>query len=103
MFHTYEELSPDMLSPERFEWATAIGKGLAHAEIVEIVRRNITLRIAGLDEPVVGDVARSGFTVYLGGFDWVTFPTPSYLLQKFPDLMPLPQQVFSAPEPEDGS
>jgi hypothetical protein len=58
------------------------------------------LQVPGVDKPVTGDLARSGFTVYLGGFDWVTYPTPAFLLQKFPDLMPLPQQVFNVPEAE---
>ena len=100
MFLDYEELVPEILSPDRLEWARAIGLGLDKSEIVDVLRRTVTLSIPGVGKPVVGDLARSGFTVYLGGFDWVTYPTPSYLLQKFPDLMPLPQQVFNTPEVE---
>ncbi len=28
---------------------------------------------------------------YFGGFDWVTFPTPQHVLQKYPQFLPLPQ------------
>ena len=72
-----------------------IARGLPMAEIVEIERRKIKVRLFGSDEIVPGDITQSGFTVYLGGFDWVTFSTPQHILQKFPEDLPLPQQVYS--------
>ena len=52
-------------------------------------------------EIVEGDVTQSGLTVYMGGFDWITYQTPQVLLQKFPEFLPLPQQVFSAGDVEE--
>jgi hypothetical protein len=98
LFLKYQELDPEFLPPERWERATSIAVGLPNAEVVEIERRSVKLRMPETDDLVDGDVSRTGFTVYLGGFDWVTYPTPQYLLQKFPDLMPLPQQVFNVPD-----
>lgn len=102
LFYRFAEVTPDDLVPGQFERVTEISKGLPRAEIVEIIRHNVTVRIHETDEFVSGDVTQSGFTVYLGGFDWVTFPTPQHLLQKFPEFLPLPQQVFRSPLSEMG-
>lgn len=93
MFFRWPDIPADLLSPERAERAKAIADGLPDSEIVAIERHNVKLMLPD-DEEVEGDVTQSGFTVYLGGFDWVTFPTPPHLLQKFPEFLPLPQQVF---------
>ena len=90
MFYKVEELQPGALSQERVALVEQIESGLPKAEIVAIDRRNVTLTLPDGTE-IVGDVAPSGFTVYLGGFDWVTFKTPAPVLHRFPQFMPLPQ------------
>ncbi|MFN2115495.1 MAG: hypothetical protein ACK2T6_07250 [Anaerolineae bacterium] len=92
MFHQYKSLTPNALPPEKAERAALIAAGLPDSEIVNIVRRTVTLHLPNLDEDIEGDVTHNGYTVYLGGFDWVTFPTPPHLLQHFPEFVPLPQQ-----------
>jgi hypothetical protein len=99
VFYRYEELEPDVMLPDRLARAEAIAQGLPDAEIHAMERRQVDLHLPTLDEVVQGDVSRTGFTVYLGGFDWVTFPTPPHVLSKFPDLMPLPQQAYTPEEP----
>lgn len=100
MFYKYQSLTPDALLPERLERAKLIAEGLPEAEIVNIERRFVRLKLPNIDEEIEGDVTRSGFTVYLGGFDWITFPTPPVLLQQFPEFMPLPQQQAYVTEEE---
>jgi len=90
MFFRYPDIPRGALTEERADKVEKIVSGLPEAEIVFIERKNIVLRLPDGEE-VEGDVAPSGFTVYLGGFDWVTFPNPPHLLQKFPQFMPLPQ------------
>lgn len=94
MFHKYRSLTPNALSPERSDQATLIAAGLPDSEIVSILRRAVTLYLPNIDENIDGDITHNGLTVYLGGFDWVTFPTPPHLLQKFPEFVPLPQQAY---------
>ena len=100
MFVRFQDLTQEELPPDRWERANAIGAGLANAELVEIVRHFVKLRLPGIDDLVDADMSRTGVTVYLGGFDWVTYPAPPHLLSRFPDLAQLPQQVFNAPEEE---
>jgi len=101
LFFKWPNLPPDSLSPERTEYTQAVGEGLPKAEIVEVKRKLVKLKLPDTDEVIEGDVTQSGFTLYLGGFDWVTFPTPPKLLQKFPEFMPLPQQVFKSDEVDE--
>jgi len=101
LFFKWPNVPADALTDDRFERAKVISDELAQAEIVEIIRRNVKLRLPESETVVEGDVTQSGFTVYLGGFDWVTFPTPQRLLQKFPEFMPLPQQVFKSDDEDD--
>lgn len=98
MFYKYQSLTPDALPPDRLQRANSIAEGLPEAEILDVERRFVRLQLPNLDEVVEGDVTRTGFTVYLGGFDWVTFTTPQVLLQRFPEFMPLPQQVYATEE-----
>ena len=100
MFFRYDEMPIDALLDERAERAKVIAEGLASAEIRFIERRNVELYLPNLDEVVAGDVSRLGLTVYLGGFDWVTYPTPAHLLARFPEFMPLPQQTYTLPDDE---
>lgn len=93
MFYKLDELKPGALSVERVELVERIEAGLKKAEIVKILRRHITVELPS-GERINGDVAPSGFTVYLGGFDWVTFKSPAQVLQKFPQFMPLPQTTL---------
>ncbi len=90
----------DVIAEDRAKRAEAIAQGLAEAEIGAIERRHIVLSLPTLEEPIEGDVTQSGITFYLGGFDWITYPTPPQVLQKFPQFLPLPQQVFRDEEPE---
>jgi hypothetical protein len=94
VFLKYPDLPPGILSEDKAERAEAIAQGLQRAEIIDVKRRNLTLQLKGMDEPVLCDITTTGITVYLGGFDWVTFPTPQHILQRFPEFMPLPQQVY---------
>lgn len=98
MFYRIEDLQPDVIMEDRYERAAAIAQALPDAEIRTIDRRQVTLFLPAAGAEVVGDVSRSGFTVYLGGFDWVTYPAPPQILAKFPELAPLPQQTFSPDE-----
>jgi hypothetical protein len=98
LFIKVQDMTPELLPPDRLARAEAIAAGLPDSEIIDIERHVASLRIADVDGLVTGDVTTTGFTVYLGGFDWVTYPSPPHLLARFPDLMPLPQQVFSVPE-----
>lgn len=95
MFFRWPNVPPEAVNPDVSERLKIIADNLINAEIVEIERHNVKLQVPELDQVLAGDVTQSGFTIYLGGFDWVTFPTPPRLLQKFPEFMPLPQQVFS--------
>jgi hypothetical protein len=90
MFYKVEKLQPGELSIEKVARVELIEAGLPKSKIIEINRKYITVELSDGTE-IVGDVAPSGFTVYLGGFDWVTFKTPSPILHKFPQFMPLPQ------------
>ena len=96
MFFTWPNVPPNALTTERAELAERIASGLAGGELVESERRRVVLRLADSEERISGDISRVGVTVYLGGFDWVTFQTPQFLLQKFPEFLPLPQQVFGS-------
>jgi len=102
VFLKYPDIPPSALSPEKTDRVEAIAQGLQRSEVVDVRRRFVTLRMRGSEELVEGDVTASGFTVYLGGFDWVTFHTPQHLLQRFPEFLPLPQQVFRGDEEEGG-
>ncbi len=85
MFYRFEELQSDVIL-------------LPDAEIRVIDRRVVTLHLPNLKSDVTGDVSRTGFTVYFGGFDWVTFVAPSQIVSKFPDLAPLTQQTYAPDE-----
>jgi len=98
LFHKYQDLAPGALPEHSAVRADAIAAGLPKADVLDVERRVVTLHVPGIEGDVVGDITRMGFTVYLGGFDWVTFQTPQHLLHKFPEFMPLPQQVLN---PED--
>jgi hypothetical protein len=100
LFFKYPSIPPGAITSDRLEHMHALAEGLPRAEIVEIQRRQVKLRLPGVEQLVEGDVSQSGFTVYLGGFDWVTFPTPQHLLQKYPEFLPLPQQVFKTSDDE---
>lgn len=95
MFFKWPSVPPTALTQERLDFAERVAAGLPKATISEVERRKIKLKLPGNGEIVEGDITQSGYTVYLGGFDWITFPTPQFLLQKFPEYLPLPQQVFS--------
>ncbi len=94
MFMNYPDIPPGALAPEKQEWVNTVAQGLQRAEIVKIRRQFVTLRLRNADDVIEGDVSPTGYTVYLGGFDWVTFPTPQHVLQRFPELLPLPQQML---------
>jgi hypothetical protein len=98
VFLKYPDIPPGALSPENAELVEAIAQGLQRSEIVDVQRRFVQLQLKNLEEPVNGDVSSAGFTVYLGGFDWVTFATPQHLLQRFPEFVPLPQQAYPGEE-----
>jgi hypothetical protein len=93
VFYRYEELQADALQADRYQRAVAIAAGLPDAEIRAIEHRVVDLYLPNMDEVVQGDMSRNGFTVYLGGFDWVTFVAPPHLLSRFPEFLPLPQQT----------
>lgn len=101
MFFKYNNIPNGALSSERAEYVQNVLKGLPRAQIVETTRHLITLKLTNMEDLLQGDVTQSGLTVYLGGFDWVTFPTPQHVLQKFPEFLPLPQQVFKSPVVEE--
>ena len=97
MFFKYPDIEEGSLAPEKDQRVIEIAAVLPKSEIVSMQRRFVELR--GADGDVVtGDVAPGGFTVYLGGFDWVTFPTPQHVLLHYPELMPLPQQPYRPDE-----
>ncbi len=96
MFYKWPTIPPDTLTQDRIDYIQQVGQSLPKAEIVEIKRKIVKLKLPDIEEPIEGDVTQSGFTIYLGGFDWVTYPTPPRLLQKFPEFMPLPQQIFKS-------
>lgn len=100
MFFKWPNVPPYALTEDRAEKANRIADGLAGSEIVSVTRRMVKLQLADTGEIVEGDVTQSGLTVYMGGFDWITYQTPQVLLQKFPEFLPLPQQVFSAGDVE---
>jgi hypothetical protein len=100
LFYKYPEIPMSSLSPEKAERIEAIADGLPESHIVDITRRMVRLKLPNIDEPIDGDVTQSGITIYLGGFDWVTFTTPPHLLQKFPEFLPLPQQIFRPADEE---
>jgi hypothetical protein len=101
LFYKYPDIPMAALSGDKAERIEAIAAGLPEAEILGITRKMVRLRLPTLAEPVDGDVTQSGFTVYLGGFDWVTYNTPQHVLQKFPEFLPLPQQIFRATDEDD--
>lgn len=94
MFYRWPDIPENGLTPERARMAEAIAVGLPKAEIIDANRRFVRFRVPGIDRVIEGDVTQAGLTVYLGGFDWVTYPTPNHILQRFPQYLPLPQQVF---------
>lgn len=100
MFFNYPDIPAGAMAPERLVDANQIGEGLPRSTIEKIVTRFVTLRLPD-GKTVTGDVAQSGFTVYFGGFDWVTYPTPPHILQKFPQFMPLPQQMYRGADEDD--
>lgn len=89
MFYKYPDLPQGAFDPDRRERIERVAEGLAKAEIVDLKRRTVQFELPG-GERVSGDISPTGFTVYLGGFDWVTFPTPPQLLLKFPQFVPTP-------------
>lgn len=91
MFFKYPNIPAGSLSQEREERAKFLADRLPRSTIVDTDNRFVTLELVDTGEQVRGDVAHSGFTVYFGGFDWVTFPTPQHVLQKYPQFLPLPQ------------
>ncbi len=95
MFFTWPNVPQTAMTPERYEQVERIAHALPRCDIVAVDRKVITLKLPDSDETVTGDITQSGFTVYFGGFDWVTYPTPAQLLQRFPEFLPLPQQVFA--------
>ncbi|MFN8423868.1 MAG: hypothetical protein U0470_10995 [Anaerolineae bacterium] len=101
MFFNYPDIPPGAMASDRHDEANKIGEGLPRSSIDHIVTRFVTLRLPD-GSLVKGDVAQSGFTVYFGGFDWVTYPTPPHVLQKFPQFMPLPQQMYRSAEDDEG-
>lgn len=94
MFMKYPDIPSGALEPEALERVETIAQGLQRAEIVKIRRTFVTLRLRNTETEIEGDVTPLGYTIYLGGFDWVTFPTPQHVLQRFPEFLPLPQQMF---------
>lgn len=92
MFYRFDELKPEELQADRYDRAIAIAAGLADCEIRSIERRVVRLFLPSMGDVVEGDVSRNGFTVYLGGFDWVTFAAPPHVISRFPDFQPLAQQ-----------
>jgi hypothetical protein len=100
LFYTIHELVPDALAPDLYLRAQVIGEGLNESTVIGVENKYVTLRLPNSPDPVIGDVSRTGFTVHMGGFDWVTYPTPHHLLQKFPEFLPLPQQGFGTPDDE---
>lgn len=94
MFFKYPDIPPGSLAEDRELRAKFLGERLPRSKIVDIRNREVTLELVDNGEHVVGDVAHAGFTVYFGGFDWVTFPTPQHVLQKFPQFLPLPQPSY---------
>ncbi len=101
MFFKWPNVPPYALTEDRAEKAARIADGLADSEIVSVTRRKVKLQLPETGEVIEGDVTQSGLTVYMGGFDWITYQTPQVLLQKFPEFLPLPQQVFSAGDVEE--
>jgi hypothetical protein len=98
LFYKYPDIPFETMSEDKVRRIEALAQGLPRARIAGRERRFLMLEVQGLDEPVEVDVAQSGVTVYLGGFDWVTYPTPQHILQKFPEFMPLPQQIYDEGE-----
>jgi hypothetical protein len=94
VFYRWPDIPAGALAPEKAELAKEIAEGLPDSEILDILRKFVHIRLPNHDDPLEVDVTQVGLTVYLGGFDWVTFPTPPHILQKFPQFLPLPQQVF---------
>ena len=99
MFFRHSDLLEGALSHEKAARAADVGERLQNSLILNIKRKFVTLDI-GLGEPLTADVGPGGITVYLGGFDWVTYPTPQHILQNFPEYLPLPQQVFRSTDDE---
>ncbi len=89
MFYQYPNFPPGAFDDDRLERIERIAHGLAKAGIVQLKRKVIEFELPG-GERVSGDIAPTGFTVYLGGFDWVTYPSPPQLLLKFPQFIPMP-------------
>jgi hypothetical protein len=94
VFFRYGEISEGALSQDKADKADVIAAGLGDAELSEIQNRFVKLKVPGMDAPLDADVSLAGLTVYLGGFDWVTYPTPQGILQHFPEFLSLPQQVY---------
>ena len=94
MFFKYPDIPSGSLSPEREERAKYLADRLPRSKIVDVENRRVVLELVETGELVAGDVAHAGFTVYFGGFDWVTFPIPQHVLQKFPQFLPLPQPSY---------
>lgn len=100
MFFRYPDIKDGSLAPEKAEHVHSLAEELPESEIVDTKRRFVTLRTPSGDV-IEADVSPSGLTVFLGGFDWVTFPTPQQVLMHYPELMPLPQQVFRTSETDE--
>lgn len=100
MFFNYPDIPHGAMAEDRRIEANKIGEGLQRSSIERIETRFVTLSLPH-GKTIKGDVAQSGFTVYFGGFDWVTYPTPAHILQKFPQFMPLPQQMYRSTEEDD--
>lgn len=101
MFYRWPNVPVGTLAEDREKLAKEIAEGLVESEIDSVERRVVTLKFPNIDEPLEADVTQSGITFYLGGFDWVTYPTPPHILQEFPQFLPLPQQVFRDQEQEE--
>jgi len=102
VFYRYDDLQPDALQSDRYDRAVAIATGLPDAEIRSVERHMVALYLPNLGEAIEGDVSRTGLTVYLGGFDWVTFAAPPHVLARFPEYQPLPQQSSTVDEEMPG-
>jgi hypothetical protein len=99
VFFRYPEILEGELAPEKQQRTEDLAADIPDAEIVSVLRKFVILRGSRCGD-FEADVTPTGVTVYLGGFDWVTFPTPPHILQEFPELIPAPVQSYGG-EAED--
>jgi hypothetical protein len=95
VFFRYPDILEGELAPEKQQRTEHIAADLPDAEIVSIARKFVILRGERCGD-FEADVTPTGVTVYLGGFDWVTFPTPPHILQEFPELIPAPTPTYGS-------